>query len=386
MNQNSQNPFSAWMDMNKNMLETWNNWVYPANAKTDASDSGKGTGAENPMKAFYDYYTKGFAQNPMYSWMTGDGNNMMEQMNRQWQENMTNMAAFIPNQAVKDTFNRFISSYQAFNGLQSYWDMFLKNMPSDITDWNSFAKPIMSYYENLTNTFFQPFLPGQLSSFFVAPMENIQAMQQSFMQFFKPWMDDSAVLQGHLIKALQGDKDAYLEFLKAWSEVYKNSYSKALKMPMMGASHEQTEKVLKLLDYYVNYVVSLNEYFVLITQSMSGTMEKLLQNMMELQKEEKHPKTFMEFFKLWSSVNEQAFQELFVTEAFEKIMNETVSAGSKFKVLFDDFLQDALSFLPFPSRREIDSVEKEIYELRKKVKAQEKEIKQLKEKIEPVKA
>jgi len=108
--------------------------------------------------------------------------------------------------------------------------------------------------------------------------------------------------------------------------------------------------------------------------------------MMELQKEEKHPKTFMEFYKLWSSVNEQAFQELFVTEAFEKIMNETVSAGSKFKVLFDDFLQDALSFLPFPSRREIDSVEKEIYELRKKVKAQEKEIKQLKEKIEPVKA
>ncbi|MDR1514033.1 MAG: hypothetical protein LBS56_11260, partial [Propionibacteriaceae bacterium] len=87
--------------------------------------------------------------------------------------------------------------------------------------------------------------------------------------------------------------------------------------------------------------------------------------------------TFLEFYKLWSDFNEKAFLDLFASDGFERVMNDTVSAGSRLKILYDDFLQDALEPLPFPNRREMDSVEEELYKLRNKVKGLEKQVKAL---------
>jgi class III poly(R)-hydroxyalkanoic acid synthase PhaE subunit len=366
-----------WMEMNKNMYDTWGNWAsqmtqaaMPTGDKVDA----------NPMTAFFDMVTKGFNQNPMFNMFANAGNtanagSMMDQIFKQWQDSMKNMSMYIPNQAIRDGFDRFMSSHQMYANLQQYWDAFLKNMPTDITDWNAYTKPIMDYYKNITGSMMQPFMPEQLNNVFSVSFDSISAMQKQFMDYLKPIMDDSAELQALWIKALQGDKDAYLEFLKACSDAYKNSYSKLLNMPQVGASKETVEKLMKLQDYYVTFVISLNEYTVLINNLMSETMESLLKHLSDLQVEGKQPQTFMEFYKLWSSFNEKAFQELFATDTFTKIMNETVSAGSKLKILYDDYMQDVLSFLPLPNRRELDSVEEEVYELRKRVKALEKELK-----------
>ncbi|MCL1852739.1 MAG: hypothetical protein FWF88_06860 [Peptococcaceae bacterium] len=377
MSQNSQNPFSMWMDMNKNMYNAWNTWsaqMAQAVSPQPAADAG------NPFNAYFEFLKSSFEQNPFFGGMTGgNAGSFVEQMTQQWQDAMKSMSMFIPNPALRDGFDRFVNAYQMFNSLQSYWDTFLKSVPTDVTDWNAYAKPILDYYQNLSTGFLQPFMPEQLKSIFALPFEDMTAIQQTFTNFFKPWLEDSAELQGLYFKSLQGDKEAYQEFLKAWAEVYKNSVSKLLNAPAVGASRESVEKMMKLLDYYVNFAVSFNEYTVMISALLSETMEKLLKHLVELQAEGKQPQTFMEFYKIWSSFNEQAFQELFVTDTFAKIMNETVSAGSKLKVMFDDYMQDLLAFLPLPNRREIDGVEEEVYLLRKRVKTLEKEIKTLKE-------
>lgn len=377
MSQNSQDPFSMWMEMNKNM---WNSWASQM-GKTAAPASGEDESAmPNPMKDYYEFFTKGFAQNPMFSTMMGgNAGNMVEQMQKQWQDSMRNMSMYIPNQSFRDGYDRFINAYQMFNGLQSYWDNFLKNMPTDITDWNAFAKPLMDTYQNLSNSFIQPFMPDQIRNMFTMPFESLSSIQNTLMEFFKPLLDDSTEMQGLLFKALQGDKEAYLEFLKSWADVYKKTLAKLLNAPAVGSNRESIEKMMKLLDYYVNFVISYNEYSVMISNLMTETMEKLLKRLGELQVEGQQPQTFMEFYKLWSSFNEEAFQELFVTDAFAKVMNNTVSAGSKLKIMSDDFMQDMLSFLPLPNRRELDGVEQEVYELRKRIKALEKELKAMKD-------
>ena len=322
---------------------------------------------------------KSFTQNPMLANMWGTaGFGMADQFYKQWADGMRNMSSFIPNKTVKEGFDRFFSSYQMFNGLQSYWDTFFKEIPKDMKDWENFSKSVMDQYQGLSDGFLKAFMPDQLKTFFTMPIESFSSLQQQFMGFFKPWIEDSSVLQGLLTKAMQGDKEAYGEFLKEWAKVYKNSLSKVLNMPAIGSNRASVEKMMKLLDDYVNFVIVYNEFSALISNMMTGAMEKLLGHLAELYKEGDQPQTFMEFYRIWSKFNEQAFMDLYSTDEFSKIMNETVSAGSKLQILCDDFMQDSLAFLPLPNRREFDDVAMEVYELRKKVKALEKELKSVK--------
>ena len=210
------------------------------------------------------------------------------------------------------------------------------------------------------------------------PMEGFNTMQQTLMQLFQPWLDGSAELQNLFMKALQGDKGAYAEFLEEWNKTFKDSTSKLLNMPVVGANRTSVEKMMKLLDDFIRFSIRYSELSQMFSGMTTTAMERIMAKLAELNAEGKQPQTFMEFYSIWSSFNEQAANEVYSTEAFAKIMNETVSAGSKLQIMFDDFMQDILAFLPLPNRRELDDVEQEVYKLRKTVKTLEKELKDIK--------
>jgi class III poly(R)-hydroxyalkanoic acid synthase PhaE subunit len=354
MSQDFQNPFSMWAESNKQMIDAWNAWA--SNAANTVHPKAKPEDDSEGKKPFD-----------------------TDQLYKNWSDSMKSMSSFIPNKAAKEGFDRFFNSYQMFNGLQSYWDKFFKSIPATMTDWDSLAKSVMEQYQNLSGGFISSFIPDQLKSFFTMPLGNFTALQQSFMYFLKPWIEDSAVLQGYLLKTMMGDKEAYAEFLKEWTNLYSDSFAQMLNMPAVGSNRVAVEKMMKLLDDYVNFTVLFNEFTVRISNMMSGAMERLIKHLAELHAKGEQPQTFMDFCKLWSNFNELAFEELYATDEFSKIMNETVSAGSKLQIMSDDFMQDMLSFLPFPNISELDDVAMEVYKLRKKVKSLEKEMKKMKE-------
>ena len=381
MNQNLQNPFSMWMETNKTMFDAWNQWATKMQA---------GEAPENPfdsmgvMGNYYDIMMKSFTQNPMFSFMGGNFNlneNPMGQFYNQWQEYFKTMSSFIPNKDARDSFHRFMNSYQLFNGLQSYWDTFIKSMPTDFTDMESFSKQMLKYYEEMMDTFMQPFMPEQLRSFLVSPFENIGTMQHLISDFFKPLLENSATMQTQLSQAMSGDKEAYMEFLESWKEMYKNSMAKIINMPAIGSNRVTVEKMMKFLDGYVDFVSEVNEYSLLVSNMLTETMEKLLKHLSELHTEGKQPQTFMEFYNIWSQFNERAFETVFSTDEFAKVMNDAVASGSKLKSMFDDLAQDMLAYLPLPNRRDFDSVCEEVFQLRKRVKEQEKELAALKKQV-----
>ncbi|MGL4667787.1 MAG: poly(R)-hydroxyalkanoic acid synthase subunit PhaE, partial [Saezia sp.] len=247
------------------------------------------------------------------------------------------------------------------------------------TSWNEYTGNAMKGYQDMASSFGQAFMPAELKSLMTMPMDNASTFQNLSSEFFKPWVENSPAMQEKLVLAMQGDRKAYLEFTKLWTENYKATYSKMLNMPTLGSNRVTIEKMLKMLDQYNDFISSLNEYNVLISDSMDETMKKLLSDLSHLQKEGKQPQTFMEFFKLWSKVNETALQDLFVTDLFAKAMNDTIATGSHFKLAFDDLIQEMCSSLPFPNRKEINAVEEEVYKLRNRIKKLEKEIEAVKE-------
>ena len=383
--QNPQNPFSAWMDVNKSVMDAWGAWaakVTPPKADGQPSlipDFGS-------LNAYYDVFLKSLAQNPMFSLLGNSAQNVnpanaIEQFYKQWQDNLKSMAAFIPNQSVKDGFDRFMNSYQLMGGLQSFWDTFLKNVPKDATDLEAFSKQALKSYEDMISNFTQPFLPDALKNYSVSSFENISAIQNLLSEFFKPFLEKAGTVQTQLMKAAAGDKASYQQFLESWKEIYKNSFSKILNMPAVGSNRITVEKVLKLLDYQVNFAVKMNEYNALIDNMLRNTMDKLLKHLVDLQAEGKQPQTFLEFYKLWSDYNENAFTALYATDDFSKIMNETVSASAHLKIIFNDLWQDLLASFPVVTKRDFDGVSEEVFNLRKRVKEQDKELKALKEQL-----
>ena len=379
MNQNSQNPFSIWMDANKNMLDTWNTWAAQMTPWADKQKVGAEEGAW-PFGSWFDLLQKSFMKNPMLSFMGGMDLNAVtpDQIFSQWQDSMKTMSHFIPNKSVRDTYDRFLDAGMLFSGLRSFWNTFIKDMPKDITDIEAYIQQMLEYYQDMGKTLIHPFMPEQIRSmFFVTPLGNIDTIQYMLSDFFQPLLENSEAAQKLLVKAMSGDSEAYIEFLKAWKETYKNSVSKLLNIPAVGSNREAIEKMMKLLDYYVNFNVKANECSVTVSNLFNDTMSNILKHLVELQADGKEPQTFMEFYSIWSGFNERAFETMFSTDEFAKLMNDMISAGSKLKIILDDLLQDMLSVLPLTNSRDFNDIGKVVFDLRKRVNKLEKELKRL---------
>ena len=387
MQQNSQNPYSMWMDVNKNMFDAWNAWAAQA-AQTapwtaDRQQEG-GSESAGPAGAYFDFLKKSFSQNPMLSFMSAANQGAVtpEQIFTQWQNSLNTMSQFIPNKAVRDSYDRFMSAGMLLSGLRNYWDTFLKGLPKDVTDFEAYTKQMLEYYRDMSKAFIHPFMPEQIRNvFFSTPLKNIDTMQYMLSDFFQPLLEGSETTQNLFMKAMTGDSEAYIEFLEAWKEMYKNSFSKIMNIPAVGSNRESIEKMMKFLDLYVNFTVKANECSVTVTNLFNETMGRILDHLGELQAKGDEPQTFLEFYAIWSGFNEKAFEALFSTDEFAKLMNDMISVGSKLKIILDDLLQDSLSFLPFTNSRDFNDIGKVVFDLRKRVNKQEKELKELREQL-----
>ena len=379
MSPDSATPWSAWLDVSKNAWDTWSHSVQKATEAFTPTEKA----AESPLTAFYDQFKPFAAWNPFVAPGAGASASnpvaLGQGIYKQWEDGIRNFMSLIPNTSLKDSYERFFGSYQFFNNLQKFWEDNLQKIPTSPQEWQDYFKPLTQQYQNIISPLLQPwspaFLTDSVKSVFDGTLEGVTNVQKLITDLWKPIVDASPELQGLLVKAAQGDREAYLLYLNKSGAAYREVTSKLLNMPAMGGNRKVIEKTQKLVDQYIDYVTRSSEYTSLFQSELSSTMEKLATHLTELQTSGNAPKTFKEFYQLWSDFNEKAFLELFASDIFEKTMNDAVAAGSRFKILYDDFLQDVFESLPFPNRREMDSVEEEVYKLRNKVKALEKEIK-----------
>ncbi|MDR1513206.1 MAG: hypothetical protein LBS56_06960, partial [Propionibacteriaceae bacterium] len=349
--QDSPNPFSAWIDMSKNAWDFWSKTVQQA-----APPATSAPPPAQPGAAFGDTFKAMMGWNPfaaVQSWPSFNPAQFSpasfgQGAYQQWADSVRNFTTLIPSQPMKDAYERFFSSYQLFNQLQDYWQKYLQTLPQnplDPAEWTEFFKPISEQYRQVTANILRPFspafMPDLLKNAYEGNLESVANVQKLMMELIQPAVDASPELQALWLKFVQGDRDAYIEFLRQAGAAYKEISSRVLGMPAMGGNRKLIEKTQKLLDQYINYMVSANEYSQLFNASLAETMEKLVGHLVDLQNKGESPATFLEFYKLWSDFNEKAFLDLFASDGFERVMNDTVSAGSRLKILYDDFLQDA---------------------------------------------
>lgn len=321
-------------------------------------------------------------------WPGGDLTRFYQDWFKRSAESMQEFVRWSPGGVGGDTMGKLLRATEVYSKLLNFWQEFATGMPgkSESQKWQRFAETMLDSYNSVMDAFFAVNLPDAIKVLVKSPVEIGEMYRKAITSLLEPWLESSAELQEKYMKMLQGDRQAYLDFTRAWHEAYQESTGKFLRMPALGLSKDNTEKILGSLDSFNKLVSSVSTFSATMYRVGYEVMQKLMQNMAELSQKGAAPESFKDFYEAWWQANEEAYFKLFKTESFSKILGEVVDASVSFKKRYDDLLMDVVAgSLPVVTNRDMDSIAKAVYDLKKSQKAQAKKIEELTLAVESLK-
>ncbi|QHI72815.1 poly(R)-hydroxyalkanoic acid synthase subunit PhaE [Aminipila terrae] len=348
------NVMDQFFDMQKNMINVWQEAFLP---KTDAKEQKSEKMSKEAPEDTMDFFTKMMDFNSKLFSPFNDGN------------------AF-------EIFKKMSFGTDVYYNVYKLWeDLNKQAFKPEMKEYTEMYGKWKDEYMNFVKQSVIPYLPKPMQSFVKEPME-IMEMYKGFVEkFYGPWIESSEVLKDYMVQGTYKNPIAYLDFMKLWEDNYSKSFGKILNSPTMGFNKEYYEKQQESMDTFVKYMTLLGEFSANIFSVAQKTMEDILDNYMEMQKSGNQPKTFKEFYEYWSKENENAYLKLFNTEDFSKLFSELVDSSMVFKMRYDGLIEEYLKFMPIPTKSEMNSLYKTVYDLKKQVKDARKELKDLKEEI-----
>jgi hypothetical protein len=322
------------------------------------------------------------------AWPGGDPTRFYQDWLKQSAESMQEMVRWAPGGVGGETMDKLLRATEVYTKLLTFWQEFAAGMPgkSESQKWQRFAETMLDSYNSVMDAFFAVNLPDAVKVLIRSPLEIGEMYRKALTNLLEPWLESSEVLQEKYTKVLQGDRQAYMDFTRAWYEASQESAGKFLRMPALGLSKDNVEKILGSLDSFNKLVSSVFTFSATMYRVGYEVMRKLMQDMSELSQKGAAPESFKDFYKAWWQANEEAYFQLFKTESFSKILGEVVDASVSFKKRYDDLLMDVIAgSLPVVTNRDMDSLAKAVYDLKKSQKAQAKKIEELTLAVESLK-
>jgi len=207
------------------------------------------------------------------------------------------------------------------------------------------------------------------------------ALAESGWRFTEPLLKNLEQLPEILTRIAKGDAGAGMELTGLFRKNYELTLGKALRSPSLGYAREFVQRVNETLDAYVHYNVALAQYFAPFYQSGMHAAEKVFQRLSEFKGKEITPETFREFYRIWWTVNEDVYNQMFGSEEFTKLMGEVLRQGLLFRKQLDDLSDEIIKFTNLPTKQDMDEIYRAIYDLRKEVRWQRRAIRDLEQHV-----
>jgi hypothetical protein len=302
--------------------------------------------------------------------------------------NYSQFTQYIPNGIARDAFEKTVKSMEMYAGLKTFWETAMKMTAgkNDVEKWQDFCRTWLQNYGKVFDPFVTSLFPEPIKTVVIGPIENSVMYQQMLAGFFRPWTEIYPDMQQAVFRMMEGDRQAYLDVLRLWHETLLKNHGKMPNIPAIGGDPQIVKKFIDNLETYIAYMAAVNEFTSVMRKVGIEAMEKVTKKVTEMALEGKAPETFEDFYKLWWQTNEQAYIDLFKTDSFAKILGETVDAGVNLKKGFDNLISDYISNFPIITRKEMDSVEKSMYQMRKEIKELTRRVKDLTVKVEDLSA
>jgi len=275
-------------------------------------------------------------------------------------------------------------------GMTTYWDSFSKMMPdpskfmnmapfkfpgldgfTKVFDmWKSFGDPnaIAADFQKKSmdaiGEVIKSLFPQNVQPFVLKPLDFMDAMVNYYKQFVTPWVEiDPDILK----RISEGDMHAYVDFFKEYQVKYEESLEKYFTITGMGLNREANEDYMKTINSWNKAMISMGELMAVITETASESFQKIGDKVRADLEEGKTLTTFMDFYKEWYSVTEEAFEKLLGTEEFAKVFDDFSDKYAQYMSAQNKVYERMLSSLPIPTNTDMKSLYKTVYDLRKEV-------------------
>jgi len=158
-----------------------------------------------------------------------------------------------------------------------------------------------------------------------------------------------------------------------------NELNQALSMPGVGFFRETQEKRqagIKLAKEYQQANHQFNQSFLRVSIESLQSFQKLLTEL--TQKEEAEtPHTLRGIYDLWVDVSEGCYADYAMSEEYQTLYGDMVNRLMKLKKHYSDMLDENMTSMNLPSRKEIDTMQERLQETRRENRALRREIKEI---------
>lgn len=375
--------YNAWNEMFKASQDMMKAWV-DAMPKRDSENGDSQNNAfdfakyqdwtkfqQSWMKNWQDMMKNGSSQNPFMSGPYEAWTKMMESYN-------PFDASKIMGAGTREVFDKILNSNKLYLGAYEQWKKFN----------DDFLKPgTESYKENLNqlvNQFNQiftnnliPLLPQEIQGLMINSQSYFNTYLKTLENFVGPWSFAYQNIAEIFMESIYKDPMKLSDTLKEWKDAYNKTFGVLVKSPVVGSSREMLEQNNRTVDSMVEMLISVSEFMTkALSVGYKNSQEVFAQYFDSMEKGEE-PKTFNEFYKMWSKHVENAIEKYFYSDEFSLLIAKAADSYMIFKIEYDKLIEKSLSESPIVTKSEVDNVYKNVYELRREVRSLKKELEEL---------
>jgi polyhydroxyalkanoate synthase subunit PhaE len=192
-----------------------------------------------------------------------------------------------------------------------------------------------------------------------------------YMQLQQKWLERCGRI-GETVDAYSFERLDENMF-RAWTDMYETEFRQFFNIPQLGLARGYQEKFNQAVDKFNIYHSTLAEFVRVLSLPVSHSMAVMQEKLGQMAEKGALPDDSQKYYQLWIKVLEGHYMKLFQSPEYTRILANTLNAISDFSAARDAVIQDMMSGLPIPSRKEVDDLEREFYELKKRIREIEKD-------------
>jgi class III poly(R)-hydroxyalkanoic acid synthase PhaE subunit len=267
--------------------------------------------------------------------------------------------------------------------LEQWTRMLASAVPPQSREWVHKFADINGAYLSLGENLMKGLSMGQTAqpanwNWMLDSLKHMQGATPPFGQAQDPWagfatfwgmpMDNwrrvysaCSIAPGDFEKALRGFGSL------AGGESPENLMGRLFSTPTLGYTREWQEEVQTWGQLWLEHVEALREYGLLLANSNMKAAESLGAKLRKLGEEGKTPDSFRAFYDLWVDAGEDAYAEIAISQPFAKAQARLTNTLMAVKRQEQQMVDEVLSALNMPTRRELDTSHRRLHELQRQV-------------------
>ncbi|PIE71670.1 MAG: hypothetical protein CSA22_02270 [Deltaproteobacteria bacterium] len=232
-------------------------------------------------------------------------------------------------------------------------------------------------------------LMGNLTPEITQAFLNEQESADGFIRMMKAGWNSCSDFQKQMLASAGSIGDVFgggsgafdAEVFRSLSKIYEKEIQKFLVVPPVGLARMYQEKVSQTFDKFNMFQVTFLEFLYLLYMPIEKTSKMMQDGLVKMAEDGELPDQYKDYYQMWVKKLEQNYMNLFQSVEYTRTLVKTLESLGDYMAARKEITQDLMKMSGITVERDMDELNRDLYELKKMVKSQQKEIRELKKMI-----